>query len=70
MTRLLKLQVRKELIRLERIYRSEDALPRRDRWCPGWRETIGVILCAYLGVFKIFFLVFNVVPYVALRIIA
>ena len=39
-------------------------------WFPGSRETLGVILYGYLGVFKIFFLVFNVVPYVALRIIA
>ena len=39
----------------------------------GWfeipRETLNVVIYLFLGVFKIFWLVFNVVPYVALRIV-
>ena len=33
------------------------------------RETFNVVMYAFLGAFKIVFLVFNVVPYVALLII-
>ena len=38
-------------------------------WFPFPRETFNVVLYSFLGLFKIIFLVFNVVPYVALVII-
>jgi hypothetical protein len=38
-------------------------------WFPISRETFTVILYSFLGLFKIIFLVFNVVPYVALCIV-
>jgi len=34
------------------------------------RETFNVVIYSFLGLFKIVFLVFNVVPYVALLIVA
>ncbi|WP_298039769.1 DUF6868 family protein [uncultured Desulfuromonas sp.] len=39
------------------------------RWFPIPRETWDVVIYSFLGMFKIVFLVFNLVPYVALRII-
>ena len=36
---------------------------------PMSRETFNVVIYSFLGLFKIFFLVFNLVPYLALRII-
>ena len=39
------------------------------KWFPMPRETFNVVIYSFLGLFKIFFLVFNVVPYVALLII-
>ena len=38
------------------------------RWFPLSRETFEVVMYGYLGLFKIFVLVFNVVPYLALLI--
>ena len=38
-------------------------------WFPIPRETFDVVMYSFLGVFKIVFLVFNVVPYVALLIV-
>ena len=38
-------------------------------WFPIPRETFDVVIYAFLGVFKIVFLVFNVVPYLALLIV-
>ena len=38
-------------------------------WFPGPRETFRVVMYSYLGFFKALFLIFNLVPYVALRII-
>ena len=38
-------------------------------WFPIPRETFNVVMYAFLGAFKIVFLVFNVVPYVALLIV-
>ena len=38
-------------------------------WFPIPRETYNVVIYSFLGLFKISFLVFNVVPYVALLII-
>jgi len=39
------------------------------KWLPMPRETFNVVIYAFLGLFKIFVLVFNAVPYVALLII-
>ena len=39
------------------------------RWFPIPRETFNVVIYSFLGLFKIFVLVFNVVPWVALLII-
>ena len=39
------------------------------RWFPISRENFDVIIYSFLGVFKIFFLIFNAVPYAALLII-
>ena len=38
------------------------------KWFPIPRETFNVVMYSFLGLFKIVFLVFNVVPYVALLI--
>ena len=38
-------------------------------WFPISRETFNVIIFSFLGLFKILFLVFNVIPYAALLII-
>lgn len=39
------------------------------RWFPIPRETFDVVMYCFLGAFKIFFLVFNLVPYLALLIV-
>jgi len=39
------------------------------KWFPIPRATFDVVMYAFLGMFKIVFLVFNVVPYVALLIV-
>ncbi len=39
------------------------------KWFPIPRETFNAVIYSFLGVFKIVFLVFNVVPYVALLIV-
>ncbi len=41
----------------------------QNKWFPIPRETFNVVIYSYIGLFKILFLVFNVVPYVALLII-
>ncbi len=41
----------------------------QSKWFPIPRETFNVVIYSFLGLFKVFFLVFNVVPYVALLII-
>ena len=40
----------------------------QNKWFPIPRETYNVVIYLFLGLFKIVFLVFNVVPYVALLI--
>ena len=40
----------------------------QSKWFPIPRETFNVVIYSFFGVFKIFFLMFNVVPYVALLI--
>ena len=46
------------------VYRMQSGL------FPVSRETFNVIIYSFLGLFKIVFLIFNVVPYVALLIVA
>ncbi len=41
----------------------------QSKWFPISRETFNVVIYSFLGLFKIIFLVFNAVPYVALVII-
>jgi hypothetical protein len=45
------------------VYRTQN------KWFPLPRETFNVVIYSFLGLFKIVFLVFNVVPYVALLIV-
>ena len=46
------------------VYRTQS------RWFPIPRESFDVAIYAFLGLFKVFFLVFNLVPYLALLIVA
>ncbi len=46
------------------IYRTQH------KWLPIPRETFNVVIYSFLGLVKVVFFFFNVVPYVALRIIA
>ena len=48
----------------ELVYRTQS------KWFPIPRETFNVVMYSFLGLFKIVFLVFNLVPYLALLIIA
>ena len=41
----------------------------QSKWFPIPRETFNVVIYSFLGLFKIVFLVFNLVPYVALLIV-
>jgi len=45
------------------VYRAQS------RWFPIPRETFNVVMYSFIGVFKIVFIVFNVVPYLALLIV-
>ena len=45
------------------VYRTQN------KWFPLPRETFNVVMYSFLGFFKIVFLVFNVVPFVALLIV-
>ena len=45
------------------VYRTQS------RWFPIPREIFDVVIYAFLGLFKIVFLVFNAVPYLALLIV-
>ena len=47
----------------ELVYRTQR------RWFAIPRETFDVVIYAFLGLYKIFFLVFNLVPYLALVIV-
>ena len=40
----------------------------QSRWYPISREAFNVIIYSFLGLYKLFFITFNVVPYIALRI--
>lgn len=41
----------------------------QSKWFPMSRETYNVVIYSFVGLFKIFFLFFNAVPYLALLII-
>ena len=41
----------------------------QSKWFPIPRETYNVVMYSFLGLFKIVFIIFNVVPYVALLIV-
>ena len=45
------------------VYRTQN------KWFPIPRETFNVVIYSFLGLFKILFLVFNLVPYVALVLV-
>ncbi len=45
------------------VYRTQS------NWFPIARETFNVLIYSFLGLFKIIFLVFNLVPYVALLLV-
>ncbi len=45
------------------VYRTQS------NWFPIPRETFNVVIYSFLGFFKVVFLVFNVVPYLALLIV-
>ena len=45
------------------LYRSQS------RWFPIPRDTFDVLLYGFLGIFKLLFLVFNAVPYIALLLL-
>jgi len=45
------------------VYRTQS------KWFPIPRETFNVVMYSFIGLFKIVFIVFNVVPYIALLII-
>lgn len=41
----------------------------QNKWFPMSRDTYNIIIYSFLGLFKLFFIFFNLVPYVALLII-
>ncbi len=41
----------------------------QSKWFPVPRETFNIIMYAFLGLFKIVFIVFNLIPYIALSLI-
>lgn len=41
----------------------------QSKWYPISKDTFNVVIYSSIGVFKIFFLMFNLVPYVALLIV-
>ncbi|MFC1868301.1 DUF6868 family protein [Thermodesulfobacteriota bacterium] len=45
------------------VYRTQS------RWFPIPRETFNMVIYSFIGLFKVVFLVFNLVPYVALLIV-
>ena len=45
------------------VYRTQS------RWFPIPQETFNVVIYSFLGLFKIMFLVFNLIPYLALLIV-
>jgi hypothetical protein len=40
----------------------------QSKWYPISRDAYNVIVYSFVGLFKLFFLMFNFVPYVALRV--
>ncbi len=60
---LLVLWVTMYIVAPDLVYRTQS------KWFPIPRETFNVLMYSFLGLFKIIFLIFNVVPYVSLLII-
>ena len=40
----------------------------QSKWYPISRDTFNVVIYSFIGLFKLFFLMFNLVPYVALLV--
>jgi hypothetical protein len=40
----------------------------QSKWYPISREAFNVVIYSFLGIYKLFFITFNLVPYVALRV--
>ncbi len=51
------------------VFAPDLAYRKQSKWFSIPRETVNVIVYSFLGLFKIIFLFFNVVPYVALLIV-
>jgi hypothetical protein len=51
------------------IFASDLVYRTQSKWFPLPRETFNVVMYSFLGLFKMIFLVFNLVPYLALRIV-
>jgi len=47
----------------ELIYRNQK------RWFPGSKETLLMVMCCFLGLFKMLYITFNVVPFIVLLIV-
>ena len=52
------------------VFASELVYSTQSKWFPIPRETFNLVMYSFLGLFKIVFLVFNLVPYLALLIVA
>ena len=52
------------------VFASDWAYRMHSRWFTLSRETYSMVFCAFLGLFKMFVLAFNLVPYIALLVIA
>ena len=49
---------------------SPDLVYRTQRWLfPASKDVFTIVIYSFLGIFKLFFLMFNLVPYIALLII-
>ncbi|OAD19295.1 conserved hypothetical protein, membrane [Candidatus Thiomargarita nelsonii] len=51
------------------LFASDLVYRTQSKWFPISREVFNVVIYSFLGLFKIIFLVFNAVPYIALLII-
>ena len=52
------------------VFAPEPVCRIQSKWFPMPRETFNLVMYSFLGLFKIVFLVFNLVPYLALLIVA
>ena len=51
------------------VFAGDWAYRMQNRWFPTSRETRNVMVCCFLGLYKTFILMFNLVPYIALSIV-